>query len=142
MVDLELLRVKSALKRDELFAVLDNINPGHYERLNLVRFLGYVGYSIQDICDIIHELNCWGNYSQNMTYNQVRSVFKWLNKPHITTKRPSSNFNPCERSERGAWIKHNDYMKLYKKALCTIHPDIHCPDCPDNIGHNCKWVRA
>ncbi len=138
--DTELLKINSISKREELFAILDNVDPGHYDRLNLVRFLGYVGYSFQEVCDIIFRLNSWGNYSENMTYNQVKSVFKWLKKPH-TTALGTSHFNPsCERSEHGAWFKHEDWNKLYGKRMCTLHY-VNCKDCPDNSGipgESCK----
>lgn len=138
-VDLDLSKIKSDFKRSELYAILENINPGHDDRLYLVRFLGYVGYDAQHVCDIIHYGCAWANYSQNMTYNQVMSVFRWLNR--VTSSQPH-HFNPGERSERGAWIKHDDYKKLYRRPLCAIHAGVHCPDCPDNVNHKCLWVRS
>jgi hypothetical protein len=79
-VDFELSKVKQDSKRFELLAILDDPKACHADRLDLTRFLlGTVGYEVEQLLEIIHYCNHWSNYSQNMTYNQVMSVYRWLN---------------------------------------------------------------
>jgi hypothetical protein len=92
-VDVELSKVKQESKRLELLAVLDNPEASHIDRLDLARFLLSVArYDVGAVCDIIHALNHWGDYSTNMTYNQVMSVARWLNRG-ITGQQNNNNIS-------------------------------------------------
>ena len=72
----DLNRVYSYDKRQELLNILHSEEPDHYQRLYLVGFLKHVGYSQEEICDIIDNEASWTDYNAVMTFNQVRSVFK------------------------------------------------------------------
>jgi hypothetical protein len=74
--DIDLSNVRSFEKKQELFNILHSEDPDHYSRLYFVGFLKYVGYSLEEICSIIHQEASWGDYDAVMTYCQVRSVFK------------------------------------------------------------------
>ena len=90
-VDIELSKVKQDSKRFELLAILENPEACHADRLDLARFLlGIAGYDVEAVLEIIHSLNHWSNYSQNMTYNQVMSVYRWLNRNNNTDISNSS----------------------------------------------------
>lgn len=47
------------------------MHPSHQERLWLVGFLEYAGYSIADIIGIIHKQNHWEDYNREYTNYQV-----------------------------------------------------------------------
>lgn len=74
--DYDLSRVRSFEKKQELLNTLHSEHPDHYSRLYLVGFLKSVGYSLEEICSIIDKEASWGDYDANMTYCQVRSIFK------------------------------------------------------------------
>ncbi len=128
--DTELSKIRSFDKRTEIFNILHSESPSHYERLWLVGFLRFVGYSFDETCSIIHEENSWVGYDPIMTYNQVRSVFKGSRTTTLHRKGISSPFI--------TWFKHDEWEKRYGKRLCTIHY-VSCEECPDNVpGQACK----
>jgi DNA primase large subunit len=63
-------------KRDDVEAVLFNPAPSHYDRLWMVGFLFYAGYTSLQVCDLIYDLNEWDKYDEKTTYNQVMSIAK------------------------------------------------------------------
>jgi len=74
--DIDLSKVISFEKRQELYNILHSEDPDHYSRLWFTGFLKYCGYSIDEICAIIHIEACWENYDARTTYCQVASVFR------------------------------------------------------------------
>ncbi len=74
--DADLSKVISFEKRQELYNILHSEDPDHYSRLWLVGFLKFCGYSIGEICAIIHHEACWANYDTRMTWCQVNSAFR------------------------------------------------------------------
>ncbi len=72
-------KIISLRKREEVMGVLRAIHPSHKQRLWLVGFLDYVGYSLQEILRIIDSENRWKGYDREKTAYQASSV--------ITTKR-------------------------------------------------------
>jgi len=74
--DISLDRVYSFERRQEIENILHSGDPDHYSRLWMVGFLKYVGYSLQEICDLIDQDCSWSDYDSNMTFAQVKSVFK------------------------------------------------------------------
>jgi hypothetical protein len=75
-VDRDLSKVISFEKRQELYNILHSEDADHYSRLWLTGFLKFCGYSIDEICAIIHHEACWADYDIRMTYCQVASVFR------------------------------------------------------------------
>ncbi len=160
-VDSELSKIKSFEIQQKIYNILHSEDPSHYERLWMVGFLKYVGYTVEEICDIINAEASWIDYDARVTYCQVSSIFRrqYLHKKGVGCESATrcSNYSPslCDykkckgfvalssiSSRSGAWVKHEDYEKLYHRPLCAIHADIHCPSCPDNVGHKCKWVKS
>lgn len=72
----QLSKVRSFEKQQDLFNILHSEHPDHYSRLYLVGFLKYVGYSLEEICNLIDKEASWEGYDRTMTFCQVRSVFK------------------------------------------------------------------
>lgn len=83
--DLNLNKVRSFEKRQELFNILHSEDACHHERLHLAGFLKFVGYTLEEICAIIDKEASWGDYDATMTYCQVQSVFKPGAKDNETT---------------------------------------------------------
>lgn len=129
-IDTDLSKVSSFDKQSELLDVLHSGDPSHYQRLWLVGFLKFVGYSPEEICSIIDMEACWGDYDATMTYNQVQSVF-----------RASGSNTKGVSSQRGSWLNGDEWNKRYNKAFCTLHY-VSCVECPDSVDHRCKWVKA
>lgn len=77
----DLDRVASKKKRKEILTILTSPEPSHYQRLWLVGFLLYCGYSYDAICEIIDKHNQWNDYDKHITRFQVFSVhprsLKW-----------------------------------------------------------------
>jgi len=68
-------KVKSDKKALEVAAILDSCHPTHSERLWLVGFLKFCGYSMIEVLDIIEEHAQWGDYNPALTEYQVASIF-------------------------------------------------------------------
>ncbi len=112
----------------------------------MVGFLKFVGYSLEEICSIINEEACWGDYDAARTYNQVRSVFRLSGRVGSGRKAISSPYGTWIKREEsvsspsGTWIKREEWDKRYNKALCSLH-FVSCKECPDRSGSGCKWVK-
>ena len=133
--DTDLTKVRSFEKRQELFNTLHSEDPDHYSRLHLASFLKYVGYSLEEICDIIAKEASWSDYDHNMTYCQVRSVFRDNHTISSQGWEGGDGGNPFPRrvspvcNERSVKReKHNrekyQSWEEYKTHLLTSHPDI------------------
>lgn len=68
-------KVKSDKKTLEVAAILDPPHPTHAQRLWLVGFLKFCGYSMVEVLDIIREHAQWSDYDERTTAQQVASVF-------------------------------------------------------------------
>jgi hypothetical protein len=88
--DIELLKVKSFEKQQELYNILHSEDPDHYSRLWLAGFLKFCGYSIDEICNIIHDEACWSDYDRQVTWCQVKSVFGIRRSPGKPSNSSSS----------------------------------------------------
>lgn len=123
--DTSLDRIRSPEKLQELLNVLHSEDPDANSRLWLAGFLKFVGYSLEEICDLIDKEASWSNYDAFVTYNQVRSLFRRHGSPGRGARGTDS--------PRGVWIKHEDWLKHYGKRMCTLH-FVSCVECPDNMG--------
>lgn len=123
--DASLDRIRSPEKLQELLNVLHSEEPGANSRLWLAGFLKFVGYSLEEICDIIDKEAAWCHYDAFVTYNQVRSLFRRHGIPGRGGRGTDSR--------RGAWIMHDEWVRRYGKRMCTLHY-VSCADCPDNLG--------
>ncbi len=75
--DLIHTNVWSQNKRDNLIAIFENEDPGHYEKLYFCGFLlNVLKLSLDDVMDIILNQSAWNKKNPHMTFLQVRSVMK------------------------------------------------------------------
>lgn len=99
--DADLSKVISFEKRQELYNILHSEDPDHYSRLWLVGFLKFCGYSIEEICTIIHHEASWADYDDRTTWCQVNSVFRSsghgraLSRPHNPRVNSSGILTKC-----------------------------------------------
>ncbi len=128
--DIELSKVKSFEKRQELYNILHSENPDHYSRLWLTGFLKFCGYSIDEICSIIHDEACWSDYDRRTTWSQVSSVFKIRRSPG----KPSGPCNPGASSSPVSDEKRHNPL-----ARCNAdNPE----DCPDLVDGSYCYIAA
>lgn len=132
-VDIDLSRVRSFEKKQELLNILHSEHPDHYSRLWMVGFLRHVGYSQDEICALINKEASWSDYDATMTYCQVRSVFRGTGASSYSVAKPRIS------SPARTWIKHSEWVQRYSKRMCTLH-FVSCAECPDNlgVGKSCK----
>jgi hypothetical protein len=67
-------KILSDRKREDVLNVLHSIHPMHKQRLWLVGFLDYVGYTLPEILRIIDSENRWKGYDRDKTAYQASSV--------------------------------------------------------------------
>ena len=74
-VPLFLNKINSDKKAIECAAILEAGHPTHSERLWLVGFMKFCGYSMIEVLDIIEEHAQWADFNERVTTYQVGSVF-------------------------------------------------------------------
>lgn len=72
---LSLYRITSPAKRSEVLGILRKTNANHNERTWLVFFLKYLGYSADEVFDILDKYNLWKNYDKHITKKQIYQIF-------------------------------------------------------------------
>ncbi|MCZ7404882.1 MAG: hypothetical protein O8C67_08125 [Candidatus Methanoperedens sp.] len=129
--DSELSKIRSFKKRQELFNILHSEDACHYERLYLVGFLKYIGYSLEEICAIIDQEASWIDYDAKVTWLHVKSVFRSSGCKDI----------PFLNSFTDGVLGETAFTKAVSpiKARCTL-VFTECKSCPDKIDGLCKWV--
>ena len=73
-------KIYSIKKQLQIFDILQAIRPTHAERLWLVGFLKYTGYSFNGVLDIIDKHCEWSDYDADHTAYEVATVFKQLHR--------------------------------------------------------------
>jgi hypothetical protein len=95
-----LFKVNSDAMRYKISEILSAVRPTHSERLWLVGFLKYVGYTEREVCNIIHTYAQWIRYDQQITAYQVAFVFKSRYHksatPTLSPRRRKWNLRPVE----------------------------------------------
>jgi len=86
-MSVNLSKVISLNKREEILSILHKTHPAHNQRLWVVGFLDYVGYSQPEINKIISSENRWKGYDEIKTYGQIESVVMRKEKHHGTRKK-------------------------------------------------------
>lgn len=76
MIPEYLNKINSDKKALECANILEAGHPTHSERLWLVGFLRYCGYSMDEVLDIICEHCHWSDYSERTTAYQIGTIFK------------------------------------------------------------------
>jgi DNA primase large subunit len=132
-------KVVSDKKALEVAAILDACHPTHSERLWLVGFLKFCGYSMIEVLDLIREHAQWGDYNERTTAYQVGTVFR---QRKIGTTYPKYRMDSRPRK----WdltpvevlrIKRQRSIDL-SKLLCEESNAIEFPH-PERLGNFNSW---
>lgn len=107
-------KIYSIKKQLEIFDILQAIRPTHAERLWLVGFLKYTGYSFNDVLDIIDSHCEWGDYDADYTAYEVATVFK---QPH----RTSNKIENKRRARKWDLSPSEEYRCKYYRVLSSHH---------------------
>jgi len=136
MIPLYLNKINSDKKAIECANILEAGHPTHSERLWLVGFLRYVGYTTIEVTDIIHD-NCqWSDYNAAITSYQVGTVYhqKPQRTQNFSTPRPRKwDLSPLEVLK----IRRQVSINL-SKLLCEESPAISFPH-PERLGYFNSW---
>lgn len=84
----DLSKVYSSHKQIEIFDILNGIRPTHNERIWMVSFLRYAGYSYDEVVDIIDKHCAWSDYDPQLTQYQVSTIFKRSYRKGNNTSKP------------------------------------------------------
>lgn len=135
---LYLNKINSDRKACECAAILDTGHPTHSERLFLVGFLKFCGYSMTEILDIIREHAQWADYNDQITRYQVGSIYHQRPKPtsnQVTRKPRKWDLLPVEvlriRRQKSINLSH---------ALCEEQHAAAFPH-PERVGNFNSWVE-
>jgi len=74
-------KIFSLRKQLQVFDILQAPRPTHEERLWLVGFLKYVGYSQLQVFDIVDKHGQWSDYNATITDYQIATVFNSHHTP-------------------------------------------------------------
>ena len=123
-VPLYLNKINSDKKAIECANIIEAGHPTHSERLWLVGFMKFAGYSMPEVLDIIHSHCHWTDFNDRITAYQVGTVFH--QRPKVGTSTVINRTSPRVRK----WdltpvevlrIKRQHSISL-STLLCEEHP--------------------
>lgn len=129
-------KVNSDKKAIECDEILRACHPTHAQRLWLVGFLKYVGYSMPEVLDIINDHCDWGDFNARITASQVGSVFHQRPQPtqNQSPPRPRKwDLSPLEVLR----IRRQKSIDL-RKMLCEESNAIEFPH-PERVSSFNSW---
>jgi len=97
--DIEILK---ELIRPCVFEAVTSANPPHVVRLNLVSELMFLGFSEDQVLEIIKNLN-WEDFDERATRYQIKKIFEKKLKPYSTSKLCQILGCECEVNEGYYW---------------------------------------
>lgn len=135
---LYLNKINSDKKAIECANILEAGHPTHSERLYLVGFLKFCGYSMAEVLDIIREHSEWVDFNDRITSYQVGTIFH---------QRPQRTQNHCITRERKWALSKSEVLSIRRqksiclsKSLCEESNTIKFPH-PERIGHFNSWAE-
>ena len=108
-------KIYSIKKQLQVFDILQAIHPTHSERLFLVGFLKYAGYSCDEVCDIIDKHCEWSDYNHDISAYQVATVF---GQPH-RTGNGNGNGGTHRRARKWQLTPAEEYRCKYYRTLAS-----------------------
>ena len=99
----QISKVFPSQRRHEILDKLANPHPTHYERLWLVGFLKFVGYSKEEVLEILKVHAKWDEFDDSISWYQICTIYKEKAPlPHQQTRRKSNRKNKNKkRSHHG-----------------------------------------
>jgi hypothetical protein len=121
-------KIWSDKKAIECAAILDAGHPTHAQRLWLVGFLKFAGYSMADVLDLIREHCEWRDYNDQITRYQVGTVFRQrpqLTQSQVTRKVRKWDLSPVEvlRIRRQRAINLSKLLREESRGHEFPHPE-------------------
>jgi hypothetical protein len=141
MIPEYLNKINSDKKAISCAEILDALRPIHSQRLWLVGFLKFCGYSMIEVLDIIHQHCQWADYDERITAQQVASVFHQRQvgttyPKYRTDSRPRKwDLTPLEVLR----IKRQKSISL-SKLLCEESNAIEYPH-PERVQEFNSWAE-
>ena len=138
LVPLYLNKINSDKKAIECAAIIEAGHPTHSERLWLVGFLKFCGYSMADVLDIIREQCQWADYNDRVTSYQVGTIFHQQpqrTQSQISRKPRKSDLTPVEVLR----IRRQHSISL-SKQLCEESKNIKFAH-PERLGNFNSWAE-
>lgn len=116
-------KIKSDKKAIECAAILEAGHPFHNERLWLVGFLKFCGFSITEVLDIIQEHAQWADYDERVTSYQVGTVY------HQRPQRTQSHSTPRPRK----WsLSQTEILRIKYQRSISLSKQL----CEENKANN------
>lgn len=113
-------KIYSDKKAFEILDILDAIRPTHNERIWMVSFLRYVGYSYDEVLDIIREEATWADFDEKTTAYQVGTLFG--RRPQRTQNHQTRQVRKWALSELEILRIRRQHSISLSKLLCEEHP--------------------
>ena len=116
---------------NEITSILQKGEATHSERIWAVGFLKWIGFTAEEVMDIIDKNNQWYNYNAGFSWYQVCSVFKIKAKMPGRTRRrrtrkptlPPLPTTPNQRKkmqQTADWIAHQRTMEVLREELGIV----------------------
>ena len=137
-VPLYLNKINSDKKAIECANILEAGHPTHSERLWLVGFLKFCGYSMAEDLDIIREHSEWADFNDRITSYQVGTVYHQQpqrTQNHNIIRARKWDLTPIEVLN----IRRQKSIGL-SKLLCEESSAIKFPH-PERVGHFNSWAE-
>ena len=139
---LYLNKIKSDQKAIECADILDAIRPTHFERLWLVGFLKFCGYSMDEVLDIIREHAQWADYNERITTYQVGTVFNQRSQVGTTYPkyRTTSRVRKWDLTPTEVLRIRRQHSISLSKFLCEENNAAAFPH-PERLGEFNSWFE-
>lgn len=137
-IPLYLNKVNSDKKAISCAEILHAVRPTHSQRLWLVGFLKFCGYTMPQVMDIIREHCHWSDYNERITAYQVGTIFHQRpqrTQNHIARKPGKWDLSPVEVLR----IRRQKSISL-SKLLCEENNAVTFPH-PERLGNFNSWAE-
>jgi hypothetical protein len=118
---------------NEIKSILQKGEATHNERIWLCGYLHWIGFSAEEVMDIIDKNNQWYDFDSGMTWYQICSIFKIkINMPGGTRRRrarkiklPPLSIAQQERIQRAKEMMDREkwHDGLVVESVTTLEPD-------------------
>lgn len=128
--DYDKLKIIPERRYNEIIQKLHDDDPTHYERVWLVSYLKWIGFTAEQVMEIIEKHNNWLDYNPDYTWYQICSIFKITReRPKIPkrirhrNKLPPLPTTPNQRKkmqETKDWIMHQRILEALREKIGIV----------------------
>lgn len=138
MIPEYLNKVNSDKKAIDCESILHAVRPTHPQRLWLVGFLKFCGYSMTEVLDIIRDHCEWSDYKEQTTAYQVGTVFH--QRPQRTQSRQTRQVRKWELTPVEVLRIRRQKSIALSKLLCEESTPKIFPH-PERLGNFNSWAQ-